>query len=132
MRVFRDMEQAHMRITAAVDAEQTCVRCLDPAPIRLEIQFDILYRPRRFQPDYWEDESEIGLGYYDDGVIDLQDDLRRHLQLETPLWPLCRETCEGLCPACGANRNGTLCGCGNSEQPPKTAIGAQLERLLNR
>ena len=132
MRVFRNQDEAHMRIEAGVEAMQLCIRCLEPAPLWLEIAFDILYRPSRFKPNYWEDESDIGLGYYDDGKIHLQDDLRRHLQLETPLWPVCQESCKGICPECGVNRNETLCGCGNAAQPSKTAIGAQLERLFNR
>ena len=84
MRVSRNQEEAHMRIQAGVEALQICVRCLEPAPLRLEVEFDILYRPVRLKPNYWEDESDIGLGYYDNGTIRMQDDLRRHLQLETP------------------------------------------------
>ena len=40
-----------------------------------------------------------------DFKIDLTSLLREELILATPLAPLCREDCEGLCPVCGEDRN---------------------------
>ena len=33
------------------------------------------------------------------------------IQLAIPMKPLCRESCLGLCPQCGTNRNGEGCSC---------------------
>ena len=131
VRAFRDGEEAHARIRGSAEAEQMCVRCLEPAPFRFSVDFEMFYRPRRFQPNYWEDEEEVGLGYYENGSIDLSGDVRRHAQLEIALFPLCREECLGLCSGCGANLNADSCGCGSEPRRGRSAIGRQLDQLFN-
>lgn len=46
-------------------------------------------------------------------VIDITDDVRQEIMLTSPMIPLCREGCKGLCPTCGQNLN--VAGC--SHQP---------------
>ncbi|HLN17779.1 MAG TPA: DUF177 domain-containing protein [Acidimicrobiales bacterium] len=46
-----------------------------------------------------------------DAELDLRPLARDALVLELPLTPLCRTSCKGLCPTCGADRNEEDCGC---------------------
>jgi uncharacterized protein len=46
-----------------------------------------------------------------DDRLDLGPLAREAVVLELPLAPLCSETCAGLCPSCGADRNHEQCRC---------------------
>jgi uncharacterized metal-binding protein YceD (DUF177 family) len=43
--------------------------------------------------------------------LDLTGDIREAIILALPGYPVCRETCKGLCPTCGANLNKKKCRC---------------------
>jgi uncharacterized protein len=43
--------------------------------------------------------------------LDLTDEVREAIILALPGYPVCRETCPGLCLACGANLNTAPCTC---------------------
>ena len=85
----------------------TCARCLKPidAPVHAD-----------FAEQYYAtipvdtgaavmaapaDAKTIG----SDFTVDVTDLLREALILATPLAPLCRDDCAGLCPVCGEDRN---------------------------
>jgi len=128
---FRQNEGVFMTLVVSVEATFTCGRCLDPIPATLNSRFQIHYRPIRERPPFLEGEEEIGLGYYESGIIDIREDVRRFLVLEVPLWPVCREDCKGLCHRCGTNLNHATCLCeqkkGDLRRRP---LSEQLNRLL--
>ena len=43
--------------------------------------------------------------------LDLTEEIREAIILALPGYPVCRETCKGLCMACGANLNQAPCAC---------------------
>ena len=43
--------------------------------------------------------------------LDLTEELREAIILALPGYPVCREDCQGLCMACGANLNTAACTC---------------------
>jgi uncharacterized protein len=45
--------------------------------------------------------------------IDLSELIRESVWIDVPLRGLCKESCKGLCPTCGANKNITDCRCSN-------------------
>jgi uncharacterized protein len=50
--------------------------------------------------------------------------------VELPMAPVCRGDCRGLCPVCGADRNDTDCGHGDTPADPRwAALDALRERL---
>lgn len=57
--------------------------------------------------------------------VDLTEDIRESMLLGFPSYPVCRETCKGLCAQCGANLNEESCNC---KPPPDVRWGA-LDRL---
>lgn len=52
-----------------------------------------------------------------DGVeeVDITEDLREAILLNLPHFPLCEESCRGLCSRCGKNLNGGPCGCSRED-----------------
>lgn len=43
--------------------------------------------------------------------VDLTEEVREAMILTFPGYPICRESCKGLCPKCGKNLNDGPCGC---------------------
>lgn len=58
--------------------------------------------------------------------VDVTPELREALLLAMPRFPLCSETCSGLCPQCGRNLNEGPCGC---RPPPAIGGWAALDGL---
>ena len=55
--------------------------------------------------------SESEIGFYEGPGIELIDVVREQILLWSPMHPVCREDCRGICPICGQDRNQNLCGC---------------------
>lgn len=98
---------------AAVLMEADCDRCLEPARLPVDSNFELYYRP--VSEGYGEekaiDESESQMGFYEGDGLELNDVLREFVLLSLPMQRLCRESCKGICPECGQNRNYKVCQC---------------------
>jgi uncharacterized protein len=94
-----------------------CARCLEPTPIQVQAEFDLLYArqpPMEPAADDAEaaEEARAFMPLCEEG-IDLLALVSEQIYLNLPLKPLCSPSCRGLCPQCGANRNAAKCGCGS-------------------
>jgi uncharacterized protein len=49
-------------------------------------------------------------------VVDITEDVRQEILLSYPMIPICRPSCQGLCPGCGQNLNQDACRCERSLQ----------------
>jgi len=91
----------------------TCSRCLVPFPYSLRESCHRIFRSgtlgRRESKEL--SEEDWALTSFDGARIDLSELAREQIYLLLPLKPLCKESCVGLCPRCGASRNVTPCGC---------------------
>ena len=92
-----------------------CSRCLE----LFEIETDSLVSAR-FVPKSHADgqDAEIELHVddidtepYEGNRIDLTQTVRDQILLSLPAVCVCKESCEGLCPECGVNRNLVPCDC---------------------
>lgn len=102
--------------------ELLCARCLEPVLTPLQGEFDLIYRPASVETGSGEhaiSEDETEIGYYEKSGLLLEDAVREQVLLNLPGRALCRQECKGLCPQCGANRNATDCGCGESPADPR-------------
>lgn len=97
----------------AVLMEADCDRCLEAARIPIDSDFELYYRP--VADGYGEevalDEGEAEMGFYEAEGIELNDVLREFVLLTLPMQRVCSESCKGICPVCGQNRNQTNCAC---------------------
>lgn len=122
-----------------------CVRCLkeyeDPArlPFVAEYRRDPAQLPRQHSRPSGPsgDEASEGLESGSEGGdeiysiagdrLDLAEMLREQVILDTPMQPLCREDCLGLCPTCGQDRNEHPCDCPEERQENPFAVLKQLQ-----
>jgi uncharacterized protein len=107
----------------------TCSRCLEPYAQALAEDFDVQYLPAPTIGN--ADEHELSGADLDvlplvEDRIDLGALLRENLLLSLPVQPICRESCRGLCPRCGAPLNAGPCGCLPEPPDPRLQVLATL------
>ncbi len=109
--------------------EVLCARCLDPVPVPLSGNFDLIFRPASADAVSGEraitvDETEIG--YYEESGLLLEDVVREQVLLSLPNRTLCTPDCKGLCPSCGQNLNSASCNCEKAPADPRWNALADL------
>ena len=93
------------RISATLAGE--CRRCLAPVEQVVDQELSVVFSP---DPELQDDPSVYPLPA-EAQVVDLRPAVREELVLCTTRFPLCRESCRGLCPGCGADLNAGACEC---------------------
>lgn len=132
-----ELLERRVRIQAEARAELSadCGRCLLPVSVDLPVEFELILVPAEghagdrsadkdankgpvggsFAPRDAEEETYTGK------VIDLDPIVREQILLALPGYPVCTESCKGLCPVCGANLNDRACGCDRHVPDPRWA-----------
>ena len=113
-RIRRKNDEVELIGSVKTTLETVCARCLKPVAVPVSADFD-----ERFTTSVsWgrEDQHELAsddlnLSIFDGTSIDLDQLVREQLVLAKPAHTLCRESCQGLCPVCGADRNTAACKC---------------------
>ena len=105
-----------VRIQGRYTVEMTaqCDRCLGHAAFPLDESFDLFYQPTEKIAHVEEvaiNEEEAEIGFYEGEGMVLEDILRERVVLALPMQRVCRESCQGICPVCGKNRNDGACDC---------------------
>lgn len=113
----------------SVRMEADCDRCLEPAPLPIDSDFALYYRPVEigYQEETALDEGEAEMGFYDSDGFELNDVLREYVLLALPMQRLCTADCKGICPVCGQNRNQKECGCRTAQADDRWAALKQLQ-----
>ena len=144
-RVTARLERLARRVLlrAATRPELTCPcgRCLAPVTLAVPVEFELSLVPAEESGPLAEgerrerDEGPVGGSFraedadeerYHGKVIDLDPILREQILLSLPAYPVCRDGCKGLCPACGQDLNERECGCDRRVPDPRLA---GLEKL---
>ena len=96
----------------------TCSRCLTRFETRLHPAFELTYTREQGFPEETPGEKEIEVSAEEAGMvlfagdeIDFAEAIQEQAVMALPFRPLCRRTCKGLCPRCGADLNDGDCGC---------------------
>ena len=113
---------------------QPCDRCLEEARATLNSEVAWVYVEGRSGEAVSELESDDGDGggaereklMITGREIDLSPQVWEEIVLSAPSKLVCKESCLGLCPRCGANLNGGPCGC-----PPAEPGGAPQNTPLS-
>lgn len=145
---------AHAFAAGSFHGELTvaCSRCVNPVKLVIDEKLRVTFMPRHEVPDddaadtpgtspdrspdrsrdaSDEDEGpevaveDLDVFPFDGERIDLEPLFREQFVLAIPYAPLCAETCKGLCPQCGIDRNTASCTC----QPPIDPRLAALKGL---
>ncbi len=104
----------------AGSARLVCSRCLKDFVFSFAEPVSMQFLPAVLVPR--EDETQLGrndldVHFYEEPVVDLAELAAEQVQLALPIKPLCRETCQGLCPRCGADLNQGPCACPRTTDP---------------
>ena len=86
------------------ELETTCARCLEPAQVAVDVPLAVTFVSDRGRQDAATTRTRTSIAFQG-GEIDVGDELRDEILLALPINPLCKESCRGLCPVCGGNRN---------------------------
>ena len=116
-----------MALTATVDYDSRCARCLKPLNGSFTFNLEKTVAPRDALVDLDEDKLDE-YAIIEDGFLDIDAELRYELEMEFPLRFLCSDECRGLCSKCGKNLNEGDCGCEKKEIDPRMA---PLQKLLD-
>jgi uncharacterized protein len=118
----RTSEGVYLSGTLSSTVVSQCVRCLEEATVPIKMKMDDLF----YYPAHTAPEGEYTIG--EDGFIDIAPLVRELSVLETPIQPICRPDCQGLCLECGQNLNEADCGCEPNPIDPRLSA---LQQLLN-
>ena len=101
-------------------ARMRCSRCLGAVHEDIATDFLLILVPGSIEPAADRDEvkdADVALFHAEDGKASVREIATEQIHLNLPLKPICRDDCQGLCPACGADRNVTECGCKEPVDP---------------
>ncbi|WP_136797995.1 MULTISPECIES: YceD family protein [Desulfosediminicola] len=116
----------------AVTVELACSRCGEPVAFELNEDFLYLITTREEEvselPDKECSEEECDTLYLKDPVIDVAEILREQMYLAVPGKALCKDTCRGLCPVCGAFLGSDKCSCSEFPQDSPFAVLKKLKK----
>ena len=129
VRLFRQGDD-NVYVTADIETKilVECGRCITPFEVDIATNVELLFSIANESSE----ESEADERYYDGETLDISEDVRQVLVLEIPARPLCSETCEGLCPQCGAELNISACSCEPTDEAPASTSNpfAVLSKML--
>lgn len=99
------------RLSGTVEAP--CRRCLVPTAIPIEIPLRVVYQEPGRDARQTSEPGDDDIVWLDRGAkrIEIDDQVRDQLFLETDRFPLCRPDCRGICASCGQNFNEGSCDC---------------------
>lgn len=90
-------------------SQLVCSRCLESVPWTVDERYSVEYRrlPTTAQEEeVGLEEDDLDVVFLESEEFDLIDLAAEQILLAMPMRILCDENCAGLCPTCGANRNG--------------------------
>jgi len=109
---YRSGQELFFSGTLSGPAVGHCARCLDDFVVDMWRDFSFVLIPSASTAtEAEENEGDLSLSFYHGDVVDLSPLLREQILLALPTRALCKESCKGLCPQCGANLNITSCNC---------------------
>lgn len=108
----------HVEGTAETVLSCICSRCL--TSFQKDFSVSIHEKFTQDQEIVETDETE-NTHLISSDRIDLLPFIQENVLLEIPFIPLCNESCEGLCPVCGQNRNEHSCACKTENIDPRLA-----------
>ena len=116
IQLSRRAEDVYVKGSFSTSIEVECRCCVESFATSIAGDIEVQFYPTDATTPSNPWQADTGERYYLGDTIDLSEEVRQSLIVEIPNWPLCSETCKGLCPQCGENLNVTDCGCHVSEE----------------
>jgi len=105
-------------------ADFVCARCLEIFPREFDNNISLIYvrgkDPLSKAEQLKLKSTDIDKIYYTGSQLDVSIGIREAIVLSIPIALICKNTCRGLCPVCGKNRNKYSCDCTTEKVDPFT------------
>lgn len=125
--VTREGSEFYVRGTVATLLRVPCARCLGPAEVAGEGEFEGLFGWRKTPKPFVEISLDSDMHKFSGPELDLSPLIREAVLMTIPIAALCREDCAGLCPKCGADLNKAKCNCQMESTDPRWS---ELKKLF--
>ena len=99
------------------EIEAVCSKCLKNFPYKLSFDFEDEFIPAENALNQ-DDEAFI----FEKDEFSIDERIQEHILLHLPMRLVCSDTCEGLCPKCGTDRNINSCRCVDGDIDPRLQI----------
>ncbi len=133
LQAYRLGRRLFLRGEVRGEVELVCGCCLEPYGHEIREPLQLLLEPAPLHAGLEEgtlefDPEDPEFARYAGQSIELEPVVLELLALGWPVQPRCNESCLGLCPVCGSNRNRDACSCDESVPARPFAALAQLLR----
>lgn len=113
-----------VQLASSLTLSTECASCTRPFEVSVSVSCHQVFKPARRKERALDAEveleaEELNEASYSGDSLDLDEFLREQILLALPMFPHCSETCQGLCPVCGADLNEKRCGCERVEIDPR-------------
>ena len=103
-----------------------CSRCLRDAKVEVEAYLEEEFYPTNYFEGFTGKDENDGIDdpallIDEDKILNLREPVRQTFVGVTPLAPVCREDCKGICPTCSAELNEAACSCSQQQEIPEWA-----------
>ncbi len=91
-----------------VEGSVACSRCLEPVQWEVDEDLSVDYRTPSATPldaELGLEKDDLDVAFLEGDKLDLAELAAEQILLALPMRVVCNESCAGLCPRCGANRN---------------------------
>lgn len=129
--IYSDGDRVKVKGRVAARIQLECDRCLKPVELPVNSAFKLDYvTSEQYQGLQAGDlgEDQLDLSVFDGSGLDIDALVAEELLLAAPDHVLCNETCQGMCPVCGVDRNVTDCTCESEDIDPRWAGLKELKR----
>jgi uncharacterized protein len=114
----KSSRQLFLSVELTAKGQFTCDRCLNDFCKDLRGKYSIVYVTKADKATGLKNEEVQTIGPALNS-IDLDEDVRQSAVLAIPQKLLCKESCAGLCPKCGIDKNSATCTCSQEEVDPR-------------
>ncbi|MCX8028231.1 MAG: DUF177 domain-containing protein [Thermodesulfovibrionales bacterium] len=109
-----------------------CSRCAESFDFAINTLVNTTFHPAKTltrDDNYELHDEELDTEFYSNDTIDMLDFITQEVMLNIPMKPLCKDTCKGICPNCGADLNKNTCQCHKSLNK---GVFADLDKIISR
>ncbi len=118
------------------DIRSNCARCLETFSQELNKPFELTFSSFKSGDIEFADEEEYirmaderGVHVFKGDQFNISEVLQEEIVMAIPDRTFCRESCRGICTACGKNLNNETCTCDHNDSSPFSALkGLKLNK----
>lgn len=134
--LFKTLQNVSLSGSVSIHFHTSCASCGIPFETTVEVPLQHNLAPYFSAPrqEMLSKEEEIELSaedlefsFYHNEEIDLAELIAEEIDLALPIRFVCSESCRGLCPHCGINRNEGACDCSDSLETSPFAVLKDLK-----